>query len=125
MVEIQCPHCDEDIELDDGASGLFDCPHCDEEFSWGDDADEVHVLYLFKQWWNIFVNGGMKVGLGIIGFGIIVFMWYSITEGSGNGEFGSGMWIILPFGIWIVGVSVVIISFLLRLWKIRTFMKNE
>ena len=124
MVEIQCPHCDEDIELDDGASGLFDCPHCDEEFSWGDDTDEIHVLYLFKQWWNIFVNGGMKVGLGIIGFGIIVFMWYSKTEGSGNGEFGSGMWIILPFGIWIVGVSVVIISSLLRLWKIRTLMKN-
>ena len=125
MVEIQCPDCDEDIELDDGASGLFDCPHCDEEFSWGYDADEVHVLYLFKQWWNIFVNWGVKVGLGIISFGIIVFMWFSITEGSGDGEFGSGMWFIFPFGIWIVGVSVVIISFLLRLWKIRTFMKNE
>ncbi|MBT3772005.1 MAG: hypothetical protein HOB52_01305 [Euryarchaeota archaeon] len=124
MVEIQCPHCDEDIELDDGASGLFDCPHCDEEFSWEDDTDEVHVLYLFKQWWNIFVNGGMKGGLGIIGFGIIVFMWYSITEGPAEGPY-DGIWILIPFGIWIVGVSVVIISFLLRLWKIRTFMKNE
>ena len=39
MVEIQCPHCDEDIELEDGASGLFDCPHCDEEFPWNSDND--------------------------------------------------------------------------------------
>lgn len=26
MVELQCPHCNEDIELDDGDSGLFNCP---------------------------------------------------------------------------------------------------
>ena len=38
MVEIQCPHCDEDIELEDGAFGLFNCPHCDEEFSWDSDT---------------------------------------------------------------------------------------
>ena len=34
MVELQCPHCDEDIELDDGDSGLFNCPYCDKEFYW-------------------------------------------------------------------------------------------
>lgn len=34
MVELQCPHCDEDIELDDGESGLFLCPHCNEDFYW-------------------------------------------------------------------------------------------
>ena len=34
MVELQCPHCDEDIELDDGDSGLFNCPHCNEDFYW-------------------------------------------------------------------------------------------
>ena len=39
MVEIQCPHCDEDIELEDDVFGLFDCPHCDEEFIWEDDED--------------------------------------------------------------------------------------
>ena len=32
MVELQCPHCNEDIELDDGDSGLFNCPHCNEDF---------------------------------------------------------------------------------------------
>jgi hypothetical protein len=34
MVEIQCPHCDENIELEDGSYGLFDCPHCNKEFEW-------------------------------------------------------------------------------------------
>ena len=34
MVELQCPHCDEDIELDDGDSGMFNCPYCSEEFYW-------------------------------------------------------------------------------------------
>ena len=34
MVELQCPHCNEDVELDDGDSGLFNCPYCDKEFYW-------------------------------------------------------------------------------------------
>ena len=32
MVAIQCPHCGEDVELEDGASGLFECPYCKNEF---------------------------------------------------------------------------------------------
>jgi len=39
MVEILCPHCEEEIELDDDAQGEFSCPHCDGEFEWG--MDEV------------------------------------------------------------------------------------
>ena len=35
MVEILCPHCEEEIELDDDAVGEFACPHCDGEFEWG------------------------------------------------------------------------------------------
>ena len=34
MVRIECPHCDEEIELEDGSFGLFDCPHCENEFEW-------------------------------------------------------------------------------------------
>lgn len=36
MVEILCPHCEEEIELDDDAYGEFSCPHCDGEFEWGE-----------------------------------------------------------------------------------------
>ena len=35
MVEILCPHCEKEIELDDDASGEFACPYCDGEFEWG------------------------------------------------------------------------------------------
>ncbi len=34
MIEIECPHCNGDIELDDDDSGLFNCPYCDQEFLW-------------------------------------------------------------------------------------------
>lgn len=37
MVEILCPHCEGEIELDDDASGTYICPHCDSEFEWGFD----------------------------------------------------------------------------------------
>tara|TARA_B110001450_G_C17372837_1_gene380392 strand:- start:44 stop:475 length:432 start_codon:yes stop_codon:yes gene_type:complete len=41
MVVIQCPHCNLEVELDDGKSGLFDCPHCQEEFQWGEIDEEI------------------------------------------------------------------------------------
>ena len=36
MVLILCPHCEEEIELDDDAFGDFQCPHCEGEFEWGE-----------------------------------------------------------------------------------------
>ena len=48
MVEIQCPHCEEDIELEDGTSGMFDCPYCDKDFAWGGDfqTNDLKVKFL-------------------------------------------------------------------------------
>jgi len=40
MVEIYCPHCEEEIELDDDAVGEFSCPYCDGEFEWGEPEEE-------------------------------------------------------------------------------------
>ena len=37
MVEILCPHCDDEIELDDDSSGVFACPYCEGEFEWNVD----------------------------------------------------------------------------------------
>ena len=36
MVVIECPHCDEDLEMDDGAYGLFECPYCGNDYEWGE-----------------------------------------------------------------------------------------
>lgn len=40
MVEILCPHCEGEIELDDDASGEFVCPLCDGEFEWNVKEEE-------------------------------------------------------------------------------------
>lgn len=43
MVEILCPHCEEEVELDDDASGTYSCPHCDGEFEWG--IEEIQMIH--------------------------------------------------------------------------------
>jgi hypothetical protein len=43
MVEIQCPHCDEVVELEDGVFGLFECPHCENEFEFEDESPVVVI----------------------------------------------------------------------------------
>jgi hypothetical protein len=45
MVEIQCPHCEEGIELEDEVFGLFDCPHCNNEFEFEDDSTNIGISY--------------------------------------------------------------------------------
>ena len=40
MVEILCPHCEGEIELEDDASGEFACPLCDGEFEWNVDEED-------------------------------------------------------------------------------------
>ena len=51
MVVIQCPHCNLEVELDDGESGLFDCPHCGKEFQWGEmDEETDHNILTWLDW---------------------------------------------------------------------------
>ena len=40
MVDILCPHCEGEIELEDDASGEFACPLCDGEFEWNVDEED-------------------------------------------------------------------------------------
>ncbi len=35
MVEIQCPHCDAVVGLEDGVSGTFSCLNCESSIEWG------------------------------------------------------------------------------------------
>ena len=49
MVEIQCPHCDENVELEDRVFGLFDCPHCKNEFEFEDDSTNINISYKPKK----------------------------------------------------------------------------
>ena len=65
MAEIQCPHCDKNIELEDGLSGIFDCPYCHNEFIWGNEKQT-------KQISNHHINHHEPMPLGFkIVFGVI------------------------------------------------------
>ena len=76
MVEIQCPHCDKNIELEDGISGMFDCPYCHNEFTWGNEKQT-------KQISNQHINNhesmppGFKIVFGMIaGLILLVIFGY-------------------------------------------------
>lgn len=80
MIEIKCPHCNEDIELDDGESGLFECPYCDEEFNWeekkimGSIKGKELLLRLLRI---------IAISAAII-FGAVVIVVYQYAEGMTN-----------------------------------------
>lgn len=77
MVEIQCPHCAEDVELENDVFGLFDCPHCDEEFAWEDDGNDEDVSNEYTT--NPLKISWVKIGIGIVGIilllSVIVYVW--------------------------------------------------
>ena len=66
MVEIQCPHCDGDVELEDRVFGLFDCPHCNNEFEFEDDS--INISYKPKKGVTILLVFSFlfAIGAGII-----------------------------------------------------------
>ena len=82
MVVIECPHCDEEVEMDDDSFGIFECPHCEMEYEWGEEADDtIHSNYSHSFNVEDIVSAVYSLLLLII---IIVGLgstsWYSITE---------------------------------------------
>lgn len=114
MVEIQCPHCEEEIELPDDGSGLFDCPHCEEEFSYG--GDEIYAP-TFVNRIQLFMSMGMKIGLAIIAIAVITFIGFVIFSDDG-GMYG-GIWVFIPAGICAIGIPIVVISFFIRGYQLN------
>lgn len=116
MVVIQCPYCEEDIELEDGVVGLFDCPLCGENFSYeGGEIDEPSLLHRLQN----FMSAGIKTGLAVIALGAVSFVALAVNEGPNCTEFGCGMWIYIPCGIWAIGIPILVISFLIRGWQVN------
>ena len=83
VVEIECPHCDEDIELDGGEFGLFECPYCEEEFLWEQESSSIEIkpaADLSISDLRYFVPPAVLIG-GFIIVGLIL-LW--IIMGFGN-----------------------------------------
>ena len=115
MVIIQCPHCGEDVELEDGVSGLFDCPYCDNEISFGDNELIAPTLFRRSQ---LFMSMGMKIGLAIMAISVIIFIVLAIVNYDESGPY-SGMWIFIPCGIMAIGIPIVVISFFVRGYQLN------
>ena len=64
MVEILCPHCEGEIDLDDDASGEFECPLCNGEFEWNVKEDEK--FRIAKEAHQKMIDGVTQTGNRII-----------------------------------------------------------
>ena len=128
MVEILCPHCEQEIELDDDASGEFACPYCGGEFEWNiqagvEQSDEPDSLLL--AFVSGFFSGSLLLtGLALLvasvaGFGISSVLWPAAGGGSGDnlggigivvvmGIAGAGFLLSLAVGLW--GLSILLLG---------------
>lgn len=82
MVVIECPHCDEELEMDDDSFGIFECPLCEMEYEWGEESDDTmdgNYSHSFNVE-DIVAAAYSLLLLIIIIVGLGSTSWYSITE---------------------------------------------
>ncbi len=120
MVEILCPHCDEEIELDDDASGTFACPFCEGEFEWNLEDDDLED---FESDDGLFYTTdfraipAVRLGLGIsfsilMGLYALLGLWTIIAGmivGSAESDLGTGTSfgaLIIVFGLLSTGIAI-------------------
>ena len=121
MVEILCPHCEEEIELDDDASGTFACPFCDGEFEWNlDDEDDIEefeaddgLFYTtdFNAMPAVRLGLGISfsIWMGVYALGGLFAIVAGMMVGSVESEIGSGTsfgLVVMLFGLVIVGAGI-------------------
>ena len=126
MVQILCPHCKEEIELDDDASGEFACPYCEGEFEWNmnpehnDETGEGHVLLNVIS--GFFSGSLMITGIALlfgsyVGFQLSSVLWAATAEGSESAGAGivavmgiAGAGYLISLSIGMLGLSILIIG---------------
>ena len=92
MVEILCPHCDEEIALDDDASGEFSCPYCDGDFEWNTEPESISSHHQQKEAASIVDHPIQWIGHGFTIFMMIFLLmfffsseYYSVSLGDEQG----------------------------------------
>ena len=115
MVEIVCPHCEEEIALDDDASGEFLCPLCDGTFEWNinptNDRQEVSSIEAEERARarslglkilrtgassTLFIMGIVMIAMGSIGLAFCQDIWAEMNEPQGDSFSSLGALFILP-----------------------------
>ena len=99
MVDIFCPHCDEEIGLDGDTVGEFSCPLCHEDFTWdglsGDDDSEG----ILEQ--KSFLIGFLIPNLFVI-IAFVVGAYVDSTFGRGSSDGVVGSLLLVSLLSWIV-----------------------
>ncbi len=101
MVEIECPHCDEGIELEDDDFGLFDCPHCDEEFEWNSEKPSVFEDLVRQQ--DFWIGSLVPFLTTCLGLLVSLIAGPDSLEIIAWGIFSLLLWPIVAIGIGIYG----------------------
>ena len=115
MVEILCPHCEGEIELEDDASGEFLCPLCDGEFEWNinpdnnrQEASSIEAeerararnlgLKILRTGASstFFIMGIVMIVMGSIGLAFCQDIWAEMNEPQGDSFSSLGALFILP-----------------------------
>jgi|TARA_B110000914_G_scaffold62314_1_gene54220 hypothetical protein len=94
MVVIQCPHCNDDIELGNNDFGSFDCPHCNKEFEYESSSDNGRLNLTNKM-----VLALSLISIMIISSGAFLinysFIEEELDEGNTECEYErEGLWFI-------------------------------
>ena len=130
MVEILCPHCEGEIELEDDASGEFLCPLCDGEFEWNinpdNDRQEASSIEAEERARarslglkilrtgassTLFIMGIVMIAMGSIGLAFCQDIWAEMNEPQGDSFSSLGALFILPaifIGYFISGGTILL-----------------
>ena len=121
MVEILCPHCDEEIELDDDASGTFACPFCEGEFEWNleeegaledfEADDGLHYTTDFNPMPAVRLTLGISfsIWMGVYALGGLFTIVAGSMFGSIEDELATGTsfgLLVMLFGLVIMGAGI-------------------
>ena len=112
MVDILCPHCEQEIAIDDDAYGEFECPHCDGEFEWNLPQQDLTLETLpAKSLPKILAKIVGKTSLVVIILAGVVMIIVGITgstlsfsyimdfDGQGSGLAGAGVVVVLGIAL--------------------------
>ena len=113
MVEILCPHCEEEIVLEDDASGDFECPECGGEFEWNVKPKPIRISAStsddFEELPMVPVIAGVAFGvwMAYIAISSIYTAYLGMALSSLESEYGTGT----GFGAFIIISSLIALGF--------------
>lgn len=79
MVVVQCPHCVEEIELEDNSFGLFECPYCNGEFEYESELEPINEPIIEDLMPESNYNLSFKFGIGFLFFSVLLLAFGIIS----------------------------------------------